>query len=128
MYAILRALTYLNDQPKVILQAVILTDSKSSLQSINNRKGQRGEMIIDILWLCQQLKEKGTSLTLCWIPSHTGIRGNDLADRAASFTALQNNHQINDIGLAPGEAKAMIWSQISKRWKQNKELLINYTD
>ncbi|XP_076452728.1 uncharacterized protein LOC143288265 [Babylonia areolata] len=59
-------------------------NSKSSLQALtrggtDNRRGLQQE----ILFLAHQIIKKGTDLTLMWLPSHTGILGNDMADKAA---------------------------------------------
>nr|KAG5687401.1 hypothetical protein BaRGS_021614 [Batillaria attramentaria] len=84
MYAILMACTFINDMPNPPLGAVILSDSKSSLQALE-RGGTRNRSDVqsEILFLAHQIITKGTALALMWLPSHSGIRGNELADRAA---------------------------------------------
>ena len=46
-----------------------------------------------------KLKKKGFMTTLCWIPSHIGIKGNELADR----TARESINLINTIEILPME-------------------------
>nr|KAG5687573.1 hypothetical protein BaRGS_009970 [Batillaria attramentaria] len=84
MYAILMACTFVNDMPNPPLGVVILSDSKSSLQALE-RGGttNRSDVQSEILFLAHQIITKGTILALMWLPSHSGIRGNELADRAA---------------------------------------------
>nr|KAG5707542.1 hypothetical protein BaRGS_001090 [Batillaria attramentaria] len=84
MYAILMACTFVNDMPNPPLGVVILSDSKSSLQALE-RGGTRNRSDVqsEILFLAHQIITKGTILALIWLPSHSGIRGNELADRAA---------------------------------------------
>nr|KAG5695960.1 hypothetical protein BaRGS_017541 [Batillaria attramentaria] len=84
MYAILMACTFVNDMPNPPLGVVILSDSKSSLQALE-RGGTRNRSDVqsEILFLAHQIITKGTILALMWLPSHSGIRGNELADRAA---------------------------------------------
>nr|KAG5689128.1 hypothetical protein BaRGS_013889 [Batillaria attramentaria] len=84
MYAILMACTFVNDMPNPPLGVVILSDSKSSLQALE-RGGtrNRSDVQCEILFLAHQIITKGTILALMWLPSHSGIRGNELADRAA---------------------------------------------
>ena len=128
LYAILRALHFINDQPRDFLKIVILTDSKSSLQAILRRTKKRHELILELLWIHQQLLYKGIEVSLCWIPSHTGIRGNDLADAAASKSAVSND-PINNIMTAPDEAKSLVKKSILIAWKkQQDEELLNYWD
>jgi len=60
----------------------IFSDSLSSLLAINNRHLETGyvqKLITDY----SQLSNSGKIIILIWIPSHIGIRGNDLADEAA---------------------------------------------
>ena len=60
----------------------IFSDSLSSLLAINNRHLETGYMqkfITDY----SQLSNSGKTIILIWIPSHIGIRGNELADEAA---------------------------------------------
>nr|KAG5690989.1 hypothetical protein BaRGS_007336 [Batillaria attramentaria] len=84
MCAILMACTFVNDMPNPPLGVVILSDSKSSLQALE-RGGTRNRSDVqsEILFLAHQIITKGTILALMWLPSHSGIRGNELADRAA---------------------------------------------
>nr|KAG5696680.1 hypothetical protein BaRGS_012049 [Batillaria attramentaria] len=84
MYAILMACTFVNDMPNPPLGVVILSDSKSLLQALE-RGGtrNRSDVQCEILFLAHQIITKGTILALMWLPSHSGIRGNKLADRAA---------------------------------------------
>nr|KAG5698173.1 hypothetical protein BaRGS_030536 [Batillaria attramentaria] len=88
MYAILMACTFVNDMPNPPLGVVILSDSKSSLQALE-RGGttNRSDVQSEILFLAHQIITKGTILALMWLPSHSGIRGNELADRAARDAA-----------------------------------------
>jgi hypothetical protein len=63
---------------------VIITDSRSSLYLIRNtyRPGYTS-MIFKIQSL---LLQKGlNSVSLCWVKSHSGVRGNEIADRVANL-------------------------------------------
>ena len=80
----------LQARPNAPVQAVILTDSKSALQALNSKKTKnRKEMVQEIQFLCHQLITKGLDLTLQWIPSHSGILGNDMADREAKCAVTE---------------------------------------
>ncbi|KAL8601085.1 hypothetical protein ACOMHN_040786 [Nucella lapillus] len=93
LYAILKACETINDMPQPPRAAIILTDSKSSLQGLaSGRKKNRQEFQAEISFLTHQIMYKGTYLTLMWLPSHTGIKGNELADKAAKRATEDGTH------------------------------------
>ena len=120
MYAIYMACTLINDLPNPPLGAVICSDSKSSLQALASGTRNREDMQTEIRFLAHQIVQKGTNFALMWLPSHTGIRGNELADRAAKAAALSDLPVI-DIGLSCKEAKDMLAR--SKRDEREKALI-----
>ena len=78
---LLTSLLILSDVPNV-KKFAIFSDSLSSLLAINNRHLETGyvqKFITDY----RQLSNSGKIIILIWIPSHIGIRGNELADEAA---------------------------------------------
>lgn len=97
LVAISEALSYVRNAD-VHRKVVILTDSKSSLQHIARcASGCRGASIAYVI-LCKvdELKERGVLLRLQWVPSHTGLRGNEEADILAKF-ATTSGKQMNII-------------------------------
>ncbi|KAL8569194.1 hypothetical protein ACOMHN_051875 [Nucella lapillus] len=93
LYAILKACETINDMPQPPRAAIILTDSKSSLQGLAlGRTKKRQEFQAEISFLTHQIMYKGTDLTLMWLPSHTGIKGNELADKAAKRATEDGTH------------------------------------
>jgi ribonuclease HI len=107
MYAILRACEFVNDLPNPPLGVVILSDSKSSLQALerggtaNRQDAQR-----EVLLLCHQIISKGTDLAMMWLPSHVGIRGNDLADREANRATREGTSV--ELKLTPSEIRGKV--------------------
>ena len=66
------------------LGVAVLSDSKSALRALaRGGSRNRGELQAEILFLAHQLILKGTDVFLMWLPSHTGIRGNEMADKEA---------------------------------------------
>ncbi|KAL8590912.1 hypothetical protein ACOMHN_005235 [Nucella lapillus] len=93
LYAILKACETINDMPQPPRAAIILTDSKSSLQGLaSGRTKNRQEFQAEISFLTHEILYKGTDLTLMWLPSHTGIKGNELADKAAKRATEDGTH------------------------------------
>ena len=65
---------------------LILTDSLSSLLALRSFYPSH-PLVQDILSRLTALNQAGKSIQLCWIPSHVGIPGNELADAAARRAA-----------------------------------------
>ncbi|CAH2084645.1 unnamed protein product [Euphydryas editha] len=88
--AINEAVHYIESTP--YNKIVIFTDSKSSLQHLlRSAKGGcvgRNEAYL-IIKCIHRLIRSGVEVGLQWIPSHVGVRGNEVADSLAS-KALQN--------------------------------------
>jgi len=61
---------------------IIFSDSKSSLEAINNFQIEV-DLVQKFIKEYTLLSNSGKNILLCWIPSHTGIRGNEKADTAA---------------------------------------------
>ncbi|XP_055543568.1 uncharacterized protein LOC129729110 [Wyeomyia smithii] len=101
LIAIKVALEVVNDES--LEQYVIFTDSKSACEILDNAKQQskREEIINDILVLASRWK-----VSIQWIPSHVGDKGNDLADDLAKQGAegkhcetLDNSISYSDVYL-----------------------------
>ena len=78
--------------------------------------------MIDVLDIIQELIKKNNHdkplniIKFCWIPSHVGIRGNDLADTKAKH-ALGNNEPIN-YKFPQSDYIPKIKLYIRKKWQQ----------
>ena len=77
------ALDYIKDAN--LSKVLIFSDSLSVLQSINNCKLDN-PLVQDILLRFHNMRSK--HIILCWLPSHTGIKGNEKADIAAKSALL----------------------------------------
>ena len=64
---------------------VILTDSLSSIDTLEYSTVDccRFDLVKEINEAHTQFIKKGVSVTLCWIPAHCGLSGNDVADQLA---------------------------------------------
>ena len=61
---------------------VVLSDSLSALIAIKERKLDHPYLVDFFEQYCELVKE-GKKITLAWVPSHVGIKGNEAADQAA---------------------------------------------
>lgn len=98
-----------NDRYNII---TICTDSKSSAQGID-KYGNRHSIIISIL---NKSNASNKQYNICWCPSHTGITGNERADRAAK-NALTSEVET-EIKLPREDIKIKIKKKTRNKWQQ----------
>ena len=87
LVAILMALNWMNANI-ASSSVVIFTDSLSALQIINSYFIRCG-IVNEILSMINSLRVKDVFVDFQWIPSHCGIVGNEIVDRAAKNGALK---------------------------------------
>ncbi len=92
---------------------IIYTDSLSVLQSLLSHHHTH-PLILKTLNLLDNLTYLGFSIKFCWVPSHVGIRGNELADRAAK-TAF--NHLPFDLPYF--DMKNLVTARVYGEWQQS---------
>lgn len=67
-----------------IQKITIFTDNQSAIQAISTPNIQSGQHILRfIVNAINTLREQHIEVELRWIPAHIGIRGNEMADKAA---------------------------------------------
>ena len=121
LFALYMTLNFINDFPRTIFQIVICSDSKSVLQALNAHQSKnRPNMILECKILIHQILSKGTQLALMWIPSHSGIRGNDFVDKEAKLAAQKDEIDF-DIGLSLLEIYSKLKNTIKQEWDNQFE-------
>ena len=85
MYAILLAITRSENSDKNNI--TIVSDSKSSIQSILQTYPKHHAVSL----IQEKIGQINKNINLCWVPSHIGILGNELADKAAREVIKQQN-------------------------------------
>ena len=125
--AIVMALHYLVDFPFSIFRVLLCVDSKSVLQSLE--RSNSSHAIVNEVWhLIHLLSCKGTDITFCWVPSHCGIFGNELADRSAKKGAKKENSSDRlDLPLTLDEAfgilKRVTWHRFEDKQKSSNKFV-----
>lgn len=84
-YAIYCALQHVNSLVNNVHNILIITDSRSVLSALHNVNisFKLNYIIYNIRHMIQKLFDKFINVELLWVPSHSGIHGNEVADAAA---------------------------------------------
>ena len=90
----------------------ILTDSKSSMQALQSKPKHRYRLHSEISLLIHRIVCSGRIVRFVHIPSHTGISGNESADKQANIAAQDNNMRKEHINI--GYTKSEVYSMIEK--------------
>ena len=100
----------------------VFSDSLSAIRSIESeRSSSRPNLLNDILELKHALQR---DVTLVWVPSHIGIRGNETADRLANEATKKSAVDL-DIGHELAEAYSAANDYCRGKWQEKWSLRTN---
>lgn len=120
LVAILTALSFVSSMPSPPLRVLILSDSKSSLVALDSiGTSERPELINEIRYLIHQLVTRGSDVQLLWVPSHTSLRGNHMADSCAKEAARGLNSQTFVLKPSVSEIFSKLKNAAWEKWKTN---------
>ena len=111
--AIMKLLSYIETEDDILY--LILTDSLSCLMALRSSDSQN-PFVQEVLQRITSLKRVGKQITLCWIPSHVGITGNEAADAAARRAA--EKPCTRRFPLHARDFYPTIASSLSSRWQE----------
>jgi ribonuclease HI len=92
---------------------IIYTDSLSALQSLSYNNCHSSPLIFNILKFLDKLSSLGFTILFCWVPSHVGIDGNELADNAAKSASCTFSYPVpyDDIKKYVNKHVHKIWQE-----------------
>ena len=109
MAAILKAVDEIEKHWQDHMKIVILTDSLSSLQALQNYPKQRFSTQNQITRKISNLISAGKNIALGHIPSHCDIKGNDLADTLANTATDRDTIDLR-MSYTRKEAYRILWN------------------
>ena len=117
LYGILRALKYVEGHPGT--EYLIATDSLSALKALSSENYRENILIWEILENMYLLSSAGTEIKIEWVPGHSGIEGNEMADKAA--VSATNLPYITKPASPKQDLKLLIKSKSCIFWKQVRD-------
>jgi len=92
----------------------IFSDSYSCLQAIASGKSIcRPNLLLEVIGLISKYTK---NVNHVWLPSHIGIKGNELADTLANAATINSDVDVN-IGLELSEAYNLVDRYIVSKWQ-----------
>ena len=113
LYAILKGVNY---AMKSLSQTVIFTDNRSALCLIADQKPKSYKQIVYAIHNNILLAPQG-KIKFHWVPAHTGILGNEQADKDAKTAAVSDTQPV-DLPMDLKEFKSEITTKSWTHWQQ----------
>lgn len=112
VYAVILALNYILKHN--ITYAVIYTDSLSCIQALCGLYPSKNLLVQRARYIASSITNRHYNMTICWVPSHVGIHGNEQADRAAA-AALSTD--ITPFDIPSQDLRTVLKRTINTKWQ-----------
>lgn len=96
--------------------SVIYTDSLSAVTALSSSKRQRNPVMNSLLKCLMSAHTCKLIITLCWVPGHCNIAGNEVADRLAAAAALRSSLDVDTVPYQ--DLRPHIRNTIRGQWQE----------
>ena len=121
LYAIAEAVNFIKENEGLVF--IIFTDCKSAITAISNCM-KSNSLAVEIAENIAEVKESGKEIILSWIPSHSEIVENEVADKKAKEAAsLQPSTTSSSIITNHSKTQGKLKNSMQKTMRLNGTLL-----
>lgn len=122
LFAILKAIDYIDNNVDSDSTTIIATDSLSSIQAIQSNKQSTNYLVNHIKYQIIQISFFNKYVKFMWIPGHSGIHGNELADTYAKESLIKNT--IHEVPIPIDDIIVFCKKELHTVW-QNEWIAVN---
>ena len=95
LYIVYRALEHLKQQRLKEKQVYIFIDNPAAIKRLQLNSLTGGQkLVFKITQSCLHLANKNIFINFYWVPSHSGIYGNKIADKLAKKALLEEKYNL----------------------------------
>lgn len=113
-YGILLAVTHILKEKEPA--SIIYTDSLSAVTALSSTKILKNPVTNTLRKCIMSARKSKLKITLCWIPGHCNIAGNEIADKLAKSAALRPSVDVDTIPYE--DLRPLIISRMRRQWQE----------
>ena len=128
-FAILRAVSLLNEKGERGQRYIIFSDSQAAVSRVqHDRCGPAQALVRAIILVVDDLTARDNTLDIRWTPSHEGVDGNEQADATAKATAEERGGRAEPAYLGEASLSHLNRKTMETRSKATSEWIRARTD